>query len=76
VTELANVPNDFIHDPWNMPAKMIKESGLKLVDEASDEKETYPKPISCEKYTSVDAARKVKRSKSSKKQGVLSFVKN
>jgi deoxyribodipyrimidine photolyase len=62
VTELANVPNVFIHDPWNMPAKMMKEIGFKLVDEVSDEKGTYPKPIACEKYTSLDAAKKVKRS--------------
>ena len=61
VTELANVPNDFIHDPWNMPNKIMQESGVKLVDEVSDKKGTYPKPIACEKYTSADAAKKVKR---------------
>ena len=75
VTELANVPNDFIHDPWNMPIKIMQESGVKFVNEVSEEKGTYPKPIACEKYTSADAARKVKRSKSAKKQGVLSFAK-
>jgi deoxyribodipyrimidine photolyase len=63
VKELANVPNDYIHDPWNMPKALEKSSGVVVVGEVGGEG-IYPRPLACEKYTSADAARKVKRSKS------------
>jgi len=30
--ELENVPLDYIHDPWNMPASLQKASGVQVVD--------------------------------------------
>jgi hypothetical protein len=45
-----------------MPAKIMQKSGVRLIDWPSEEQGTYPKPIACEKYTSSDAAKKVKRS--------------
>ena len=65
--ELANVPNSYIHDPWNMPASVKKESGVSIVPykecmKAPREKgDTYPLPIKCDKYTSAEAAKKMKR---------------
>lgn len=65
--ELANVPNSYIHDPWNMPASVKKESGVSIVPYKEDMKaprekgDTYPLPIKCDKYTSAEAAKKMKR---------------
>jgi len=28
--ELKNVPNDYIHDPWNMPIALQKSTGIIL----------------------------------------------
>ena len=64
VHELANVPNDYIHDPWNMSKALQKQANCEIVDDHSGKKETYPMPIWCDKYTSSDAAKKMKRSKS------------
>jgi deoxyribodipyrimidine photo-lyase len=38
VPELANLPNRWIHQPWNMPAPERRQIGLRLG-------RTYPKPI-------------------------------
>jgi deoxyribodipyrimidine photolyase len=65
--ELANVPNSYIHDPWNMPASVKKESGVSIVPykegmKAPREKgDIYPLPIKCDKYTSAEAAKKMTR---------------
>lgn len=69
--ELAKVPLDYIHDPWNMPKTLQKSSGVTIGDKA-DEKgmQVYPLPIPCEKYTSTEAAKKIKRSKPEKSKSV------
>ena len=65
--ELTNVPNAYIHDPWNMPSKMQEQVGVKIVPYNNEMKastsqtDNYPKPIQCHKYTSVEAAKKMKR---------------
>jgi len=65
--ELSNVPNEYIHDPWNMPSKLQKDAGLSIVRYTKDmkapkeKKELYPLPIRCDKYTSTEAAKKMKR---------------
>lgn len=38
VPELANIPNEYIHEPWTMPPLLQAETGLRLGD-------TYPAPI-------------------------------
>jgi deoxyribodipyrimidine photo-lyase len=38
VPELANVPDDYLSEPWTMPAELQREAGCKL---GSD----YPPPI-------------------------------
>ncbi len=38
VPELANLPNEFIHAPWEAPALLLREAGVRLG-------ETYPAPI-------------------------------
>lgn len=38
VPEIANLPDKFIHTPWETPESVLKEAGIKLG-------ETYPKPI-------------------------------
>ena len=57
--------NDYIHDPWNIPKKLQASFGVEIVDEFKGALGTYPKPIPCEKDTSSEAAKKIKRSKSS-----------
>ena len=57
--------NDYIHDPWNIPKKLQARFEVEIVDEVKGALGTYPKPIPCEKYTSSEAAKKIKRSKSS-----------
>ena len=65
--ELSKVPTAYIHDPWNMPASVKKESGVSIVPYAKgmkaprEKSDTYPLPIKCDKYTSVEAAKKMKR---------------
>ena len=59
VPELAKVPDDFIHDPWNMPAQVAKKVGA-----------VYPMPIPCEKYTGPEAAKKIKRTSGVKYEGL------
>ena len=55
--ELAKVPNEYIHDPWNMPKALQKTLGVLI----GGDEPTYPEPISCAKYTSAEAAKKMKR---------------
>lgn len=64
--ELATAPLDYIHDPWNMPKTLQKSSGVSIEGEVSTGK-TYPMPIVCDKYTTMEAAKKIKRSNVEKK---------
>lgn len=62
--ELADVPTDYIHDPWNLPAPLQKKLKITIGGTESDadsEVKLYPAPIHCTKYTSAEAARKIKR---------------
>lgn len=62
--ELAEVPTDYIHDPWNMPQSLQKKHKIQVggTDPGPDsDVKYYPEPINCTKYTSADAARKIKR---------------
>jgi len=62
--ELANVPLDYIHDPWNMPESLQKSSKVQIGGEppaAGSAVKYYPAPIKCDKYTSPEAAKKIKR---------------
>lgn len=66
--ELAKVPNEYIHDPWNMPKALQKTLGVQIGGEKpagankdDDSISFYPAPIACTKYTSPEAAKKVKR---------------
>ena len=74
VPELANVPNDYIHDPWNMSKALQKQANVEIVDDYSGKEKTYPMPIKNEKYTSADAAKKVKRSKSAPSKKSLGSI--
>ena len=38
VPELSNMPNNYIHRPWEAPASVLSDAGVKLG-------ETYPRPI-------------------------------
>ena len=83
VPELKNVPDSYVHDPWNMP-KSLQKSCKIHIGEANPEKGTegieyYPRPIECEKYVSEAAAKKIKRPKSgvvapAKTSNLLDFV--
>lgn len=69
--ELAKVPLDYIHDPWNMPKSLQKASGVTIGDKADGEGIlVYPQPIPCDKYTSSEAAKKVKRTAPGKAKSV------
>ena len=59
--ELASVPADYIHDPWNMP-KSLQKSCKVSIGTKVDGMEYYPAPIKCDKYTTEEAAKKIKRS--------------
>lgn len=62
--ELADVPDDYIHDPWNMPKSLQKASGVQIGGTEDPENTSikyYPAPIPCAKYTSPEAAKKIKR---------------
>merc|ERR1712070_1134136 len=52
--ELKTVPTDFIHDPWNMPKSMQKQTGVTIGED-------YPQVIKCLKYTNPEVAKKQKR---------------
>ena len=52
--ELKTCPNDYIHDPWNMPENLQKKCGVTIG-------ETYPRAIECLKYTDPEKAKKEKR---------------
>jgi deoxyribodipyrimidine photo-lyase len=58
--ELASVPADYIHDPWNMPKDMQLKAGLRIGEHVKGLL-YYPAPIPCPKYTSEEAAKKMKR---------------
>jgi deoxyribodipyrimidine photo-lyase len=64
IPELANVPNDYIHDPWNMPKILQTNHKVQIGGEkpADSSVAHYPYPIPCDKYTSAEAAKKIKRS--------------
>ena len=56
VPELANVPNNYIHDPWNMPRGLRKQLKLTIGDQPEPGCQTsYPEPIRLAKYTAPDA---------------------
>jgi hypothetical protein len=61
--ELAKVPQDYIHDPWNMPKSLQKSCQVHIGDakDAPEGFKSYPSAIKCDKYTSSDAAKKMKR---------------
>lgn len=60
--ELENVPLDYIHDPWNMPAALQKKVKVQIGGKPADASiASYPTPITCTKYTSAEAAKKIKR---------------
>lgn len=63
--ELAKVPLEYIHDPWNMPASLQKSCGVSIqgFDDCKGGAGTYSKPIPCDKYTSAEASAKIKRPK-------------
>ncbi len=60
--ELKSVPNDYIHDPWNMSTALQKSTGVHLDQQ-------YPKPINCLKYTNPEVAKKQKRDDKEKRLG-------
>ena len=60
--ELAGVPIEYIHDPWNMPLSLQKSSGVSIQGDVSATGK-YPLPIACDKYTTAEAAKKMKRPK-------------
>ena len=65
--ELSSVPDDYIHDPWNMPKTLQNKVKVQIGGTRQPGKadiQFYPKPIECTKYTSAEAARKVKRKSS------------
>ena len=69
VPELEDVPDDYIHDPWNMPAILQKNSGVQIGGDKpkeGSEVKYYPAPIKCDKYTTLEAAKKIKRSSGTK----------
>ena len=61
--ELENVPDDYIHDPWNMPKILQKNCSVQIGGKKPENAETdyYPEPIKCDKYTTLEAAKKIKR---------------
>ena len=61
--ELENVPDDYIHDPWNMPAQLQKKVKVQIGGEQPTDLSIkyYPEPVTCAKYTSAEAAKKFKR---------------
>jgi len=74
--ELQRVPAEYIHDPWNMPSTLKKQlkvqiGGEKPADETID---FYPAPINCAKYTSPEAAKKMKRKPAAKQATLGSFA--
>lgn len=79
VPELANVPDAYIHDPWNMPKSLAASVKVQVGGSKPENPEVshYPAPIRCDKYTSADAGKKLKRpstavsAKSPKNQGKL-----
>lgn len=48
--ELASVPIDYIHDPWNMPKNIQTKVGIRI-GEHTKGLLNYPAPIPCSKYT-------------------------
>jgi len=61
---LDDVPDDYIHDPWNMPKALQKKVKVLIGadnPEADGSVSHYPAPIPCSKYTSAEAAKKIKR---------------
>lgn len=78
---MSQVPDSYVHDPWNMPKSLQKSSRVHIGGEnpEKDGVEYYPGPIECEKYTSDAAAKKIKRPKSGviappKSSNLLDFV--
>jgi deoxyribodipyrimidine photolyase len=55
VPELKDVPQKYIHDPWNMPEIEKRKIGLKIGLERDPDGETYPYPIKCVEYTNIRA---------------------
>mmetsp|Transcript_39475 Transcript_39475/g.51677 ORF Transcript_39475/g.51677 Transcript_39475/m.51677 type:complete len:84 (+) Transcript_39475:1008-1259(+) len=71
--ELADVPNEYIHDPWNMPLSLQKQYKVRIGGEKPTDESTsyYPSPVNCAKYTSPEAAKKIKRKPAVGKQSTL-----
>ena len=66
--ELADVPAEYIHDPWNMPSSLKKKLKIQIGGEKPMDESVswYPEPINCSKYTSPEAAKKMKRKPAAK----------
>ena len=58
--ELKTVPLDYLHDPWNMPQVLQKQTGVTI-------DQHYPNVIACLKYTNPDVAKKQKRDATAKR---------
>ena len=54
--ELANVPENYIHDPWNMPRGQRKMLKITIGDQIEPGCDVcYPAPINVKKYMAADA---------------------
>jgi len=64
IPELARVPNNYIHDPWNMPRGQRKMLKITIGSEVGEGCEVcYPEPIRVAKYTNPDAMQKLDQKK-------------